>query len=319
MNIRFLETLVWLTRLRNFTRAAEKLNTTQPAISIRINKLEELLGVELYDRNERRFELTAAGRRILPHAEQVVKLVAELRDMARRDDELDTPLSIGVIESVTMSWLPRFIRDVSASLPTATLYFGTGTSRQLIQELRDDTMNLIFVVGPLDEPNIVTCPICTTRQDWVANPSHFDCDSEIDVVDLSRLPVVLQRTGSSGYDTMIDYFRGYGIENIPSRDRKLTINCAYSLVTAVEIVKAGLAIMPLPSILCRADFAGRQLAPMRIRQSLPLINVFACWKPPLASPLIHRLIDLSIKAASDYAETCEPHQMWAAGAPEGER
>ncbi len=80
MNTRFLETLVWLTRLRSFTRAKENLNTTQPAISSKFSKLEEILGVELYDRNERRFELTAAGRRILRHTEEIVTLSAELRE-----------------------------------------------------------------------------------------------------------------------------------------------------------------------------------------------------------------------------------------------
>ncbi|WP_375394646.1 LysR family transcriptional regulator [uncultured Sphingomonas sp.] len=309
MNIRFLETLVWLTRLRSFSRTAEKLNTTQPAVSSRINKLEELLGVQLYDRGERRFELTQAGRRILRHAEEIVTLSAELSDLARTENVFDTPVSIGVIEMVTMSWLPLFIGEVTAAMPTATLYFGTGTSRQLIQELRDDRMDLIFVVGPLDEPHVATRPVCILGQDWTANPRAFDCESPIDVVELSRLQVILQRTGSSGYDMMMEYFKSYGILNMPVREGRLTIDCAYSMVTAIELVKAGLAIMPLPPALIRDHLARGDLSPMNVRQALPSVNIVACWKRPLKKPLVEHLTELACQAVATYAETCDPAHL----------
>lgn len=312
MNIRFLETLVWLTRLRSFSRTAEKLNTTQPAVSSRINKLEELLGVQLYDRGARRFELTSAGRRILHHAEEIVALSAELQDIARTEDSFDTPVSIGVIEMVTLSWLPIFIGEVTAAMPTATLYFGTGTSRQLLQELRDDRMDLIFVVGPLDEPNVVTQPICTLGQNWTANPRIFDCRSAIDVVELARLQIILQRTGSSGYDMMMEYFKGYGILNMPAREGRLTIDCAYSMVTAIELVKAGLAIMPLPAALVRDHLARGDLSAMNVRQALPPTTIFACWKRPLTKPLVQDLTALAAQAVDSYAATCDPHHLRAA-------
>lgn len=312
MNIRFLETLVWLTRLRSFSRTAEKLNTTQPSISGRMNKLEELLDVQLYNRGERLFELTPAGRRILHHAEEIVTLAAELQELARTENVYDTPVSIGVIEMVTMSWLPIFISEVKVAMPTATLYFGTGTSRQLIQEMRDDRMDLIFVVGPLDEPSVVTQPICMLGQNWTANPKAFDCETVIDIVELAKLQVILQRTGSSGYDMIMEYFKGYGILNMPVREGRLTIDCAYSMFTAIELVKAGLAIMPLAGALVRHDLARGDLSPMNVRQALPPVNIFACWKRPLTKPLVQNLIALATQAVSTYARSCDPHHFRAA-------
>ena len=311
MNTRFLETFVWLCHLRSFSRTAEKLNTTQPSVSSRINKLEEILGVRLYDRNERRFNLTPAGRRILHHAQEIVTLSSELRELAYDEAASDVPVSIGVVEMVTMSWLPMFIAELTRTLPTATVYVGTGTTLQLLRDLRDGKMDLILVVGPVDEPNVTAQPICTLAQHWMANPKHFDCEALMDVVALSQLPVVLQRVGSSGYDAMIEYFRSYGILNMPVRDRKLTIDCAYSLVTAIELVRAGLAIVPLPSVLIRNDLTSGELAPMNVLQTLPSINIVGCWKRPVGKVLIEHLMQMSAHVVRSFAQGCDPAHIHA--------
>ena len=312
MNTRFLETLVWLTRLCSFSRTAEKLNTTQPAISTRMSKLENMLGVQLYRRSERRFELTAAGRRIFEHAEQIVALSAELLQLAQEEGEDEKPIAIGVIEMVTMSWLPSFIYKLNSNLPESSLYIGTGTSQQLIQQLRDDEMDLVFVVGPLDEPNIVTRPICNLKQEWSANPDYFDCTTPIDIVQLSHLPIVLPRPGTSGYQLIVEYFRSYGIMHVPRQGQRITIDCAFSMVTALGIIKAGLAIMPLPSLAFRDELSKGALIPLMISQPLPPITISAAWKSPVSSRLISRLVDIGLQAAGEFADTCDRGEIWPA-------
>src|SRR5260221_5472450 len=78
MNLRQLEALVWVARLKSFSAAAAQLNTTQPAISIRVQELERELTVRLFDRNRRRVSLTAEGRECLATAERMITLAAEL-------------------------------------------------------------------------------------------------------------------------------------------------------------------------------------------------------------------------------------------------
>ena len=300
MNTRFLETLVWLNRLGSFSRTAEKLNTTQPAISTRMSKLETLLGVQLYHRGERQFDLTAAGRQILQHAEDIVTLTAELKQLVRHADAGDRPVSIGVIEMVTQSWLALLIHEVRATMPVAKLYIGTGTSQQLIQDLRDDRMDLIFVIGPLEEPNIGVQSISIMEQDWAANPQAFDCNKQLDIVELSQLPIVLPRPGSSSHQMMVEYFKTYGILNIPSRERHLTIDCAYSLVSAIPIIQAGLAVMPLPSFLLTDEHASGGVSRMPVRQRLPSCDVVAAWKSSRHNKTIQNIVDISVKAATEF-------------------
>lgn len=306
MNTRFLETLVWLNRLGSFSRTAEKLNTTQPAISTRMSKLETLLGTQLYHRGERQFDLTAAGRKILQHAEDIVTLTAQLQQLVRDADVIDRPLSIGVIEMVTQSWLSLLILEIRSTMPIAKLYIGTGTSQQLIQDLREDRMDMIFVLGPLAEPNVGVRPLCTMEQEWSANPLVFDCETELDIVQLCKLPIVLPRAGSSSYQMMVEYFKTYGILNLPSRERHLTIDCAYSLVSAIPIIRAGLAVMPLPAFLLMGNFAGEGMARMPVRQRLPSCSIVAAWKESKENRAIHNIVEMSVKAAGEFTSGLLP-------------
>lgn len=87
MNIAQLETLVWLSRLRNFGKVAKKLGTTQPAISMRIKQLERELGVPLFYRNTTQTRLTESGRRLLEYAVGITHLAAQLIERAEEDQQ----------------------------------------------------------------------------------------------------------------------------------------------------------------------------------------------------------------------------------------
>jgi DNA-binding transcriptional LysR family regulator len=301
MNTRFLETFVWLTRLRSFSRAAEKLNASQPAISNRMHKLEELLGVRLYDRTARQFELTPAGRRILGHAEQIVTLSSELRELAASDDEIDVKLRIGVIELITMSWLPEFLERAVSAFPKTALQIGTATSPALVQKLREDELDLIFAVGPINEPNVLSFPVSDVGLSWVGDPSRFDCQTEIDVLELSRMQILMPKPGSSGYDVLRDYFRSFGVINIASQDQRLVVDCIYSLGTATQLARAGLGVISIPTFCVKDDLASGRLAEIKVRQPLPSLHVTACCKQPLTSKLVTNLIAMAREAALDYA------------------
>jgi DNA-binding transcriptional LysR family regulator len=311
MNTRFLETLVWLARLGSFSKAAEKLNTTQPAVSSRITKLEDYLGVALYRHGERPFQLTAAGHKILRHAEEIVGLAAELRDIAKTEDASENPISVGVVEMVTLSWLPALIERIKVERPQATVSFGTGSTRQLIKKLRDGRIDLVFGVGAVDEPDTSTFRICTMGQVWAANPAYYDCESEIDVGELTTLPLVLHRSGTSGNDQVMEYFRSHGIEQLKTQSQKLTLDCAYSIVTAMGLVRAGLAVMLLPSVLLCDEALGHRLAPMRVRQPPPSFDVYACWKRPVSNPLVVRLVALASVAAQALATRRDVQRLCA--------
>ena len=310
MNIRFLETLVWLNRLKSFSRTAEKLNTTQPAVSSRIQKLELLMGVELYDRSKRTFELTAAGRRILRHAERIVELETELERMVEADHEAQGPVRIGVIELVTLSWLPGFLETIRAGMPTAVLEIATGTTDHLVHELKEGRMDLVFVLGPINEPNIECRPICSLGAYWLANPRHFDCTRSIDVVELSRLPVMMQAKTSSGHAIVREYFAKYGIVDVPSRGASIRLDCVYSVATAIQVVRAGLGVMAMPIFLLEQEICEGRVSVLQVRQALTPFHITACYRQPVLVPLIDALTVIASEAAAAFATQCHPDHFW---------
>ncbi|MGO7425308.1 LysR family transcriptional regulator, partial [Rhizobium ruizarguesonis] len=78
VDFKALETVLWIAQLESFRAAAEKLNTTQPAISVRVAQLEEELGTQLFDRSSRTLSVTPAGRQVLTYADRLLRLRAEL-------------------------------------------------------------------------------------------------------------------------------------------------------------------------------------------------------------------------------------------------
>src|SRR6185295_594205 len=112
LNLRFLETFVWVARLRSFSLAAEKLCTTQAAVSNRISTLERDLGVRLFERDLRNVSLTPHGLRALPQAEAIVRMVGEFERAIGDTNSLRGTVMIGAIDSIFYAWLPRLIERV---------------------------------------------------------------------------------------------------------------------------------------------------------------------------------------------------------------
>lgn len=111
MNLRLLEAFYWTATLDSATRAAERLSLSQAAVSARLLALEAQLRVKLFDRSDRRLRLTAAGRRLLPHALQMLEAQCALRLELGLAERTAPVLRIGAIESVLHTWLPALLSD----------------------------------------------------------------------------------------------------------------------------------------------------------------------------------------------------------------
>src|SRR5262245_59039711 len=99
-----IETFYWVATIGNFHSAAERLNTTQPAISARIRALEQELGVELFDRTARSAKLNSAGRRFLAYAERFMALTNEIEQNFMSRDNVSRIVRIGVSETIANTW-----------------------------------------------------------------------------------------------------------------------------------------------------------------------------------------------------------------------
>src|SRR5436309_2511550 len=135
MNVRFLETFIWLAKLRNFRMTAEKLHTTQASVSNRIATLEQDFGVRLFNRTSLGVSLTQEGTKALVYAERILRLAQQMeRDISDNTVVMGT-IRIGVIDTIVHSWLPQFLERIHQLYPRIMIELTSDTSIQLSDQL----------------------------------------------------------------------------------------------------------------------------------------------------------------------------------------
>jgi DNA-binding transcriptional LysR family regulator len=309
MNIRFLETFLWLTRLRNFRETAEKLNTTQPNISSRISSLEDQLRTRLYVRGARQFELTMAGRKLVEYAEQIVALAEEMKTTLAAEGAEDPVLQVGIIELVTMSWLPQFVKLLESAEIPIEINIVTETSGNLTEMVRREELDLAFVWGPAHEPQVQNSFICNYAMDWLGARKYANEGEQFDVVDLTKLPVIPQRKGTSSYMSVTEYFGAFGIRNTGGQQRRVSLS-SYSIATAIELVRSGLGVMAMAPLMLREEIAAGDVVVLPVRQKLAPCDLTAIYRGGEHNRAYDMLVQAARTAARGYAETVEPDYFW---------
>lgn len=166
-----LETLMWIDRLGTFAGAAQRLNTTQPAISARVREIEEQLGVSLFQREGRRMVLTARGRRLIQQCEPLCHdletALLEASDYAGATGAV----RIGAGEIAAASCLPAWVQAIERDRPGVTMEIEVDLTARLMQQLLGGTRDIVFLAGPVASPGLRTTPIGSVALVWAASPA----------------------------------------------------------------------------------------------------------------------------------------------------
>lgn len=160
MTLTDLRYLVALARERHFGRAAEKCHVSQPTLSVAIKKVEEELGVILFERSATEVKITETGRLIVNQAEKVLVEAAQIREIAAvGKDPLAGPLRLGVIYTIGPYLLPRLIPRVHAAAPRMPLIIQENYTARLTEALKRGDLDVIILSLPFDEPGVVAQPV----------------------------------------------------------------------------------------------------------------------------------------------------------------
>lgn len=152
-------------------RAAQELHTVQSNVTARIRRLEEELGVALFDRHSRGVSLTSAGQRLLPYATQAERLLAEARRAVADGPEPRGSLTVGSLETTAAIRLTPILVAYGRECPQVDISLQTGTSKALIASVLEHRLEGAFVAGPVRHPELVEVPIVTEELVLVRAPS----------------------------------------------------------------------------------------------------------------------------------------------------
>ncbi|KWE14777.1 LysR family transcriptional regulator [Burkholderia cepacia] len=287
MNIRFLETFVWLAKLENFRLTAEKLHTTQAAVSSRIASLEEAFDVRLFDRNTRSATLTPAGRRMLAYAERIVRLDGEMR----RDIDAASDaglIRIGVIESIVHSWFPALMAQLRERYPRLDVEITSDTTLHLIRLLSTDGVDLILQTDPVPGPDFTNLPLCEFPVRWAASPRLGLGGQPLDVARLAEFPIISFSRHSGPHATIERLFAAV--------ERPASINCITSVAAMIRLVADGFGVAALPPAIIGRELHEGALELLDVEPEFPALPLVASYRSQ-GLPVAARIAELASEVA----------------------
>ena len=276
MTLTYLRYLVALARERHFGRAAERCRVSQPTLSVAIKRLEEELGILLFERTANEVKITEIGERIVTQAAKVLIDVNHIQEIASAGkDPLVGSLSIGVIYTIGPYLLPRLIPMVHQRAPRMPLIIQENYTSHLVEALRRAELDVIIISLPFAEPGIVTQllydepfrVLLPARHPWVKH-------KEIIPRMLADEQLLLLGAGNCFRDQVLEVCPE--CQGVSSLQRTLE---GSSLETIRHMVSTGLGITVLPSTAADGPEANNPLVAVRpFAHPEPMRRIALAWR-----------------------------------------
>jgi DNA-binding transcriptional LysR family regulator len=268
LNLDYLHTFLDVIELGSFSGAAERLDLSQPAVSLQIRQLEKRLGVRLIERVGRRARPTAAGTELAGYVCQINALVGSAIDSM-------TPYASGSLGRVRLGTgataciflLPPILRDLRRQFPTLEITVSTGNTADIVKAVEENAIDFGLVTLPVTGRMLQVTPVMHDEF-VVISPPDMPLPDQVTASALSALPVLLFEPGGNTRQIVDKWFAQIGIRLQP-------IMSLGSVEAIKELVRAGLGCAVLPGMATRnpkdrTDLAVRSLSPA-LHRSLALV------------------------------------------------
>ena len=186
MTLQQLEYIRALDIERNFVRAAERCFVTQPSLTMQVQKLEEQLGVKIFDRSKKPLIPTPLGEKLVAQAYTILKESERFREIVKEQEgRLSGELKIGIIPTLAPYLLPLFVPNFETEFPNIRLVVQELQTTTIVDKLRKDELDLGLLVTPLEEKGIQEYPLFNEPMLGYVGESHrLWSKDKIDVADL---------------------------------------------------------------------------------------------------------------------------------------
>jgi len=205
MTLTELRYIVALARERHFGRAAEACFVSQPTLSVAVKKLEDELGVALFERGKSEVAVTPVGERIVAQARRVLEEMEGVKRLAQQArDPLDGPLRIGAIYTVGPYLFPRLVPILHEAAPRMPLVIEENYTARLRERLVAGELDAIVVCLPFEEPGVVNLPLYDEPFLLAAPKGHaWERSQAVATDDLSNETVLLLGAGHCFRDQVV--------------------------------------------------------------------------------------------------------------------
>ena len=291
IDFKTIETFLWVATLRSFRGAAEKLHTTQPAVSQRIAQLEDLLGVRLLDRDRRAVAPTPKGQELLGHAERLMRLRAEMIEAVGDRSTMRGIVRLGCSETIVHTWLPTLIERVNTAYPNLELEIEVDISPNLRARLVARDLDLALLLGPISDPNIHSRPLCSYPLAFVAGSKVRLPNKPLALEAIAKWPIVTFSRNTHPYIVVRELFTRAGLQ--------VTIHASASLATVVRMALDGIGIAVIPPAILDNVLGVGKLRQLKTTAKLPNLNFVVSWPSSPDSFAAQKVAEIAVQVARE--------------------
>lgn len=272
MNIRFLKTVVWLAHYKNFRITGERLHLTQPAISSRIQQVEQELGFRIFERQGREVSVTPAGQVFVADAQEIVQQYEAMVNRHRPSQALGGVVKIGLASSMAHLLLPGIIEQLRERHPQVRLEVLTSDTNVKLELLANNQLDICLMANHFETTaHFQIKPLCSLSMVWVASPALVSSSSySYSAAELSMLPIISYAQGTLNAARTQDFF---GVHQ--NSIRQLTVS--NSLGTSIHMAVKGIGAAVLPAALVKSELALGQLVVIQTSPQFPDTDYVAVW------------------------------------------
>lgn len=293
MNLKFLETFVWVAKLKSFRLTAEKLFTTQASISSRIAVLESELGVKLFLRDSRGVSLTPEGLKVLDYAEQMMATMQGLKQSLETTSSKVGRIRIGVMDTVIHTWLSALVAELTDHFPRVEIELVADTALNLSDQLQKGFLDLILQTDLLRQETVRSLELASHPMGWiVASHSIYNRDYA-SLAELAQERIITYSKNSCPHQDVLSLMQANGVA-------APRMSCVNSVSAITRLLRDGFGIGAFAPVLVSEELARGELTMLPMEQRPPNLQVVVSWR--VGVELVEEIVALCQSVVGRYAQ-----------------
>lgn len=303
MTLTELRYIVALAQEQHFGRAAQRCFVSQPTLSIAVKKLEDELGLALFERSKSAVYTTPAGEPVIEQARRVLEETQALKQLAEAgQDQLKSPLRLGAIHTVGPYLFPLLVPQIRRFAPQMPLYLEENQTEVLRERLKQGELDAIVIALPFAEADVVTRPLYHEPFDMLLPRDHPWLDrASIAATDLKQTRLLMLGEGHCFRDQVLQACPGLA----ERRQDGLLLAEGGSLETIRYMVASGLGATVLPRSALRAAAPSALVAVRHFSAPEPQRVVALAWRASFPRPDAIEALCNAIKQCEVFADQQE--------------
>lgn len=280
-------------RFLSFTKAAEALHMTQPAVTFQVKQLEEQFNTRLFDRKHSRVSLTEAGIVVYEYAERIMGMYGELQNrVGEISGQVRGLLTLGASTTIAEYLLPRILGDFKDLYPEVQVRLNVGNSERIISMVEDNTVDLAIVEGSVANKTLMVSHCCSDEMVLVMPSDHIlNKKSKVSAADLLKYDFISREVGSGTREVINEYIVSAGLH---PADLRITMELG-SPESVKGAVEGGLGISIVSQSTVKKEVTLGSLVARPLEPKLTRPFVFVYQKQKFRSHVVAEFLEYAKK------------------------